>query len=49
MIEMRWLIKKDGKKVLQYNEYEIDDQGDIGYGWQDVPEVNDSNDGSSDG
>lgn len=43
MIEMRWLIKKDGQKVLQYSEYGTDDQGDFGYGWQDVPEVKESN------
>jgi hypothetical protein len=27
MIEIRWLVNKDGTKVLQYSEYEMDEEG----------------------
>lgn len=43
MIEIRWLVKDSGEKVLQYNEYETDDEGrQYGYGWQDVPIINET-------
>lgn len=44
MIELRWLVKADGSKVLQYRYY--DDRKWNWSDWQDVPEVKEGENGA---